>query len=164
MTRWLTVALLGVTLATGALLIGTTAQLPDRVATHFDWSGNPNGWMNRDSYLLFMLGFGIALPWLVYGFGRLHRSMRNQDYWLAPPRREATLGAVRAYAASTAIATALFVTSMHFAILSAHAVQPVRLDNRTLMIAVLLFAAALIGLAIAHALRFARTRERTLQR
>jgi uncharacterized membrane protein len=156
MNRWLTIALIGVTLAAGALLLGTTPQLPDRVATHFDWSGNPNGWMDRETYLVFMLGFSVGLPWITFAIMLFQRGVRNRDYWLAPPRRDASLRAVGAFAAATGLAMALFITSIHFAIMSAHATQPIRLDNGKLVTALVLFATAMIGLAIVHGLRFRR--------
>ena len=46
MHRWITLALAGVTLAVGALTLGTAPLLPERVATHFDWNGRPNGWID----------------------------------------------------------------------------------------------------------------------
>ena len=33
--------------------------LPDRVATHFGFSGRANGWMPRSTYTLFFIVFGI---------------------------------------------------------------------------------------------------------
>ena len=97
--RWLTLALAGVTFAAGALMLGTAKLLPDSVATHFDWNGHANGWMTRESHVLFVLAIGVALPWLVYGLvpllARRHprlASVRDQGYWLDPSRRDATLG------------------------------------------------------------------------
>lgn len=163
MYRWLTVGLVAVTLAAAAFLLGSTPQLPDRVATHFDWGGNPNGWMDRAGYLAFMLVFAVALPWLVYAVGRLHRPAHEQDHRLAPARNDAQRDAVRTFTAWAAIATAVFIVAMHFAIVGAHAAQPIRLDNGQLMIFVALFAAVLIGLAVAHALRSSRARDRSLR-
>ena len=163
MNRWLTLALVGVTLAIGALTLGTASQLPDRVATHFDWNGHPNGWMDRETYVIVMLGVSVALPWLAYAMMLLGRRVRDEDYWLAPPRREATLRAMRAFAAALALAIALLGATMHFAIVKAHATQPIQLDNGTLVTAIALFAAAMIGFAIAHGRRFPRRPDRALQ-
>jgi hypothetical protein len=39
-------------------------QLPARLATHFDLSNRPNGWMQRDGSLIFSLVMGIAIAGL----------------------------------------------------------------------------------------------------
>lgn len=58
----------------GALYLGFVAYLalsagalPARVATHFDASGRPNGWMSRSSHVAFTLVFGFAVPLFVVG-------------------------------------------------------------------------------------------------
>lgn len=38
---------------TAAFLVATVDRLPEVVATHFDASGRPNGWMTRGGYLAF---------------------------------------------------------------------------------------------------------------
>jgi xanthosine utilization system XapX-like protein len=47
------------------LMIGIYAhawnQLPARLATHFDFSGHPNGWMSRDGCLVFFVVFGTLM-------------------------------------------------------------------------------------------------------
>jgi uncharacterized membrane protein len=156
MVRWLTIVLVGVTIAVGALTLGTVSQLPSRVATHFDWNGRPNGWMERDTYAIFALAYGVALPWLVFGLMLLLRRVRDKAYWLAPPRRDATLRTMRAFGAATALAIALLTGSMHLMVMRAHATQPPQFDNGLLVTTMVLFAAAMIGLAIAYGLRFRR--------
>ena len=159
MNRWLTLALVGVTLAIGALTLGTASQLPARVATHFDWSGHPNGWMDRETYVIV--------------HARVQRRAavaRLRDDAVASGacvtrttgsrRRAATQRCARWVHSlpRLALAIALFVASMHLAIVKAHATQPIRLDNGTLVTALVLFSAAMIGFAIAHRLRFRRPR------
>ena len=70
------------------------AELPARVASHFDGAGRPNGWMSRDGLVLFQCVLLLALGAL-FGFGgRLLMvtpngliNLPNKDYWLAPERR-----------------------------------------------------------------------------
>ena len=170
MNRWLMLALAGVTLAVGALMLGTAPLLPDRVATHFDWNGHANGWMTREGHVVFVLAIGVALPWIVYGlvpllarkYPRL-ASVRDQVYWLDPSRRDATLQVQRAFAGAIAILMSLFVLSLHLMLVEANATQPPRLDNGTLAIAVALFVVAMLGIAAAHKLRFRRRPDRALQ-
>jgi hypothetical protein len=72
-------------------------ELPERVATHYDQSGRPDGWTGRNTVLIiFAVIHGItALAFFV--MGRLaprippaYLNLPNRDYWLAPERREAT--------------------------------------------------------------------------
>ena len=38
------------------------SRLPERVATHFDTHGKPNGWTSRSANQRFMLAFGLVFP------------------------------------------------------------------------------------------------------
>jgi uncharacterized membrane protein len=46
-------------------LAASNTQLPGRVATHFDASGQPNGWMSRTAHLRLMIAFGLGFPLFV---------------------------------------------------------------------------------------------------
>jgi len=80
----------------------SSAWLPDRVATHFDWEGKPNGWMSKYQYLAFIEGMGWALPLILEGLFYAMRYFPNglinfpgdREYWLAPERRADTLAYV----------------------------------------------------------------------
>jgi uncharacterized membrane protein len=76
-------------------------SLPERVATHFNTSGVPNGWSSR-SGLVRVLGLPVALfTALFVAAGWLDRiparfmNLPRREYWLAPERREATYAALR---------------------------------------------------------------------
>ena len=56
----------------GLLLVGyivfltcTISLLPERMATHFDASGQANGWMNRSSAVVFQGVVGLILPLII---------------------------------------------------------------------------------------------------
>jgi hypothetical protein len=75
----------------------SASQLPDHVATHFNGSGEPNGWMSRPANQRFMLVFGFAFPLFVVLLCYLARflssglvNLPRRDYWLAPERRKGT--------------------------------------------------------------------------
>ncbi len=53
-------------------LAASSSQLPERVATHFDGSGQPDGWSSRSDHLRFMLVFGLAFPLFVPAYGLCH--------------------------------------------------------------------------------------------
>jgi uncharacterized membrane protein len=87
-----------------AVVLGAITQcvhdftlLPDRLASHFNASGMPNGWMTKTQFLVI---YGVALlPALAIEFWVSHRiankpdaslNLPNKEYWLAPERRAGT--------------------------------------------------------------------------
>jgi uncharacterized membrane protein len=80
-----------------AFLICTISLLPQRMATHFDASGHPNGWMSRSSAVVFQGCIGLILPLIIAaGFFTVRFVSPDQirvprrDFWLAPERRAET--------------------------------------------------------------------------
>lgn len=108
----------------------TSAHLPGRVATHFGPTGAPNGWQTREEYVRFTLIFGAAVPAFILGTFEIIRRLNgwglnipNKNYWLAPERREETLGFVHRRGFWMASLMLFFLTSVHYSILAANA-QP----------------------------------------
>jgi serine/threonine-protein kinase len=97
-------------------------SLPARVATHFDWTGAPNGWAARPVLLAVMAAVCLMEILLFATLGGVRLSDRrinlpNKAYWLAPERREETLGAIRLWirafvTAMTAFTAIVFVMAM----------------------------------------------------
>jgi hypothetical protein len=134
----------------GAFITATTGQLPARVASHFGAGDLPNGWMSRDGYLVFMLGFGLLLPTIVVAaIGWLPRiaprgiNIPHRDYWLAPSRRDATLAALAVHACWLGCLLVLFIAGIHYAILEANASVPARLPADLFWMLMIVFLAAL---------------------
>ena len=95
------------------------AELPDRVASHFDAAGKPDGWCDKDEFLLVYLGILFALTLLFGVLGavlpRIPNSMinlPNKDYWLAPERRSDTIDRLVAQLLWIGNATLLLVLVM----------------------------------------------------
>jgi uncharacterized membrane protein len=72
--------------------------LPDRVASHFGSSGQPNDWTSKGAYMGINLAAIVGFAGLFIGIGALTRqlpaewiNLPHKDYWLAPERRAATL-------------------------------------------------------------------------
>jgi Protein of unknown function (DUF1648) len=72
-------------------------RLPERVATHFDAAGRPDGWMSRDNQTKAHLGLVLLIAALLEGLARLGPrlpdalvNLPHRDHWLAPERRAAT--------------------------------------------------------------------------
>ena len=91
-------------------------QLPDRVATHWGFDGQPNGWMTRTGATLTLCGIQIGMPLFLAAVtslaSRLPDSMMNipnREYWLHPDRRSATLEWMNRMMAWIAVLTSLFM-------------------------------------------------------
>jgi hypothetical protein len=107
-------------------LIFSTWQLPERVATHFNAGGQPDGWMSRFSHLLIMAVFGFAFPLFFVGlfFGLRFvpdaLNVSNRDYWLAPERRIETFDYLFRQGLWRACMAVCFVTGLHYMIIHAN--------------------------------------------
>lgn len=71
------------------------AKLPERMATHFNGSGRPDGWSNRDSFYLTFYAILLGLNLMLYVMSRfMHRippsmvNMPNKQYWFATEERK----------------------------------------------------------------------------
>ncbi|MGA2802551.1 MAG: DUF1648 domain-containing protein [Verrucomicrobiota bacterium] len=102
-------------------------QLPERLATHFDASGQPNGWMDRTSYLLFMAVFGIGFPLFVPAISYFSRflsdrlqNIPHRDYWFASERRAVTVAYLFRHSLWFASMALCFVMGIHASILHAN--------------------------------------------
>ena len=104
-----------------------SAHLPAQVATHFNASGQPNGWMNRDSHLWHIMEFGIIFPWLVPAIFYFSRFLpdrlyhiSNHDYWFAPTRRSETLAYLFRHSLWFASLALGFVIGIHISTIHAN--------------------------------------------
>ena len=152
-------------LLAGGVYVGLSAgALPASVASHFDASGRPNGSMSHDGYRLFMLLFVVGLPALVVTLmsrafrGGQRLNLPHRDYWLAPPRRQASIDFLVAHAQWFGSALVLFLCLVHRLVLRANALQPPQLPGSmfvSTVVPMLLFMALWIA---ALMLRFGRPR------
>jgi uncharacterized membrane protein len=78
-------------------LVCTTSLLPPQMATHFDASGRPNGWMSRSSAVDFQGVIGLILPlmiaaafWAIKFAPTRGLNFPRRDFWFAPERRDET--------------------------------------------------------------------------
>ncbi len=103
------------------------SQLPERIATHFNGRGEPNGWMSRSANQRFMLVFGLAFPLCVVLLCWLARflpiglvNIPHRDYWLAPERRKETSDYLICHSLWLACLAAGFVIGIQYAIVQAN--------------------------------------------
>lgn len=69
--------------------------MPEPMASHFDGSGNPNGWSSRRAFFCLYAGLTVMvifmfriLPSLLRWFPDSLISLPNREYWLASERRQ----------------------------------------------------------------------------
>lgn len=135
-------------LANVILDLASSVILPDRVAIHFGLGGSPNGWASNLTSTLLMLGTNSLVFISLYFSPRLLTtlpikwiSLPNRDYWLDPEHR---LQAMEKFSLfiwrfGTVLLSFLFLTGLLS--LMANLSDPVRLDERPLLIALALFVA-----------------------
>ncbi len=93
--------------------------LPERVASHFDFNGKPNGGMNRDTFVVTMLATNLGLPVFMVLLSWITRILPNslinvphKEYWLTPERRRTTLQWFEQWMVWISSATGLFLIAM----------------------------------------------------
>lgn len=102
-------------------------RLPDRVATHFNFAGQPDGWMSPQGFFAFYIGllgfmslvFG-GVPLLVHKLPPRLVNLPNRDYWLAPERRDATIEDLSARTSFFGLLVLLFIVGVHELVLRAN--------------------------------------------
>jgi hypothetical protein len=152
-------ALAVASLALAGVLLGTVDQLPERIATHFDGSGRPDGWASRGGYVVTMLLFGYGLAAFIIGILYASRffpdsmvNLPNRGYWLAPARREEAMGVLLDYGLWMGALSIAFCAGVHGLILEANRNQPPALAGATLGLVV---GAYVLGLLVVGVLHFA---------
>ena len=109
-------------------------QMPDHVASHFNWEGDADGWATKGTHLWMMVlvyglmafSFGI-LPLLI---SRLPVSLINlphREYWLAPERVKGTVGLIRDRMANLGVITFLFFMIVNYQVGEANKLTPPKL-------------------------------------
>lgn len=111
--------------ASGTYFLLTYGGLPERVATHFNAAGNPNGFMTKDGYLAFFITYTLFLN-VLFGAAFLFvkkipvalLNIPRKDYWTSTPERmevlHQKLEAVLALIASYINCTFLFTVQVVF--------------------------------------------------
>ena len=163
MTRlpYLAFTLLGIILLVDLAL--TVPSLSEPVATHFDGAGNPNGWMSRRVYAIFMAAFGIGLPALIVALIRFaprwfpnRLSIPNRSFWLAAERREGTLQFLQWHMGWLATLMVFFVIAIHHLIIMANAARPPALPHAPFFFVIGCFLAGMAVWMVLLWLRFRR--------
>lgn len=138
MNRILLWAILLVTLSLGLIagVAGSAAWLPERVATHFSGSGQPDGWMTRSGYLWFITAFNMGITAFMVIIFYVIRfmpasliNMPNKAYWLSPERRPYTNEVLLLQGLILSCLMVLFFAGLHVLTVVANQNVPVRLSG-----------------------------------
>jgi hypothetical protein len=90
-------------------LAASYGELPERIASHFDFSGHANGWMSRGVCTGLMAATAVSFI-----------NLPHKAYWLAPERRAFALGVLLRYAIWFASATVLFLAGIQWLVVRAN--------------------------------------------
>ncbi len=127
-------------------VLTSAATLPPRLASHFDLSGTPNGWMSPSEYLPLMLGVLTLIPGLLWSLPLfLHRlplqliNLPHRDYWFAPERAAESLQALQIYMRTMACFLVLFLTDVHWQVVQANRHEPPQLSGAGMGIGLIVF-------------------------
>jgi len=141
----------------------SASQLPDRVASHFGFSGQADDWMSRSEWTLVMSIAGAAVPALFVLIAMVlpftparFVNIRDRDYWLAAERRRETF----AYMSDTVLwigcAMVAFFAWMQYLTIEANKVSPAQLPMGLLSAGAIGLIVVSIALVIRVMRRFAR--------
>ena len=114
-------------------------QLPDRVATHFNGKGMPNGWMSKSGHVTFMLIFGTVVPAFVALVCFLVRYMPgglnvpHASYWRRPERRQEAYAYLFQHSLWLSCLLLLFAIGINVLVTRANAQQPPHLASPELL-------------------------------
>lgn len=79
-------------------------NLPEKMASHFNAFGEPDGWMSKNGFMIFeslvlstIIALFTLLPSLIAKMPDSLINMPNKDYWLAEARREQTFSIIQNY-------------------------------------------------------------------
>jgi len=129
----------------GVFVNQTAAELPRRVAVHFDALGDPQSFMTAGHYRLFILAFTVVLPLAIVAvmtsaYARVNDiKVPYRDYWLAPPRIERTRLFLVAHGIWFGTLLIALMCFLHLLVFEANKHVPVRLSNTALLPGILVF-------------------------
>lgn len=114
-------------------------QLPERMASHYGASGQPDGFMPRDSFFIFYFGLFsvvialfLAMPGVISKIPRELVNIPHREYWLTDERWPEAMERMGRWMAWFGVAMALLAaTTLHLVLRSNVLRQP--LDNGAML-------------------------------
>ncbi len=109
--------------------------LPDRVATHFDFSGQPTGYMGRDTHTVMISLLGLCLSGAItaVAYSLRHRpgvlNVPRQDYWNTPQHFPRAARLVLALTLWFNVITLAWLAAINALVALANRSEPAQLDT-----------------------------------
>jgi len=123
-------------LVTAALAVYFYPKLPNRMASHFGFNGQPNGWTSKLEFLGMMLSLQLGLAIFMLALTRIIRklpiSMVNiphREYWLDENRADETLAWLGENLNWINAATCFFLMAIFYMTLQANLAEKVELSS-----------------------------------
>jgi len=139
--------------------------LPERMASHFDGSGRPNGFQSREAFVALSAAMLVMTVVMFGGLGALFRripskwfNLPNRDYWLAPERREETIEHMSSqleWLGAASLSLYVFVIQM---VVETNRTSEPRLDSGSMFLVLGLFFAYTTIWIVRFLLRFRKPR------
>ncbi|MBN2506564.1 MAG: DUF1648 domain-containing protein [Verrucomicrobia bacterium] len=127
-------------------------NLPDRVATHFGISGQPDGWMTREAHVRFFLLFGagisvlpIALCYLSRFFPVWTLNIPNKACWTSPEMHPIACAFVFRHSFWLSSLSLAWFATLHHLLVEANRRTPVAMSPMGVVALTLVF---LVGLGL----------------
>lgn len=131
------------------------ADMPERLATHFNGAGRANGWMSRQQHSFFMLLTGLGAPvfvlvlsWAIRFLPPTLLNVRKPEYWRSPENYPKACAILFQWAQWQAIGLLVWLTILNRQIVFANHISPPRLsfaDMLPLTVGLLMAEAVLLG-------------------
>ena len=140
-----------------------SGELPERVATHFDASGQPNGWMSRSGHGRFILGVGLGTAGFIMILCHAIRffppsllNVPNSAYWRSPGHFPEACQKIAVWGNVFAAGLLAFFTALNGQVTLANRKTPPVLDGSLLGWSVGGFVLLTIGMGVFLVYRFAK--------
>ena len=99
------------------------AQMPENVASHFNWQGKADNWSSKNLFMIVNLGvlaltstIFLGIRFLLPNTPEKWMNLPNKEYWLQPGRKKETLNALARSITWFGCATmGLFMATLHLA-------------------------------------------------
>lgn len=134
-------ALIGVLTAAGVDAAYHYPLLPAKMASHFGPSGQADGWMPKDAFMMMNASLLLFTALLLGSIRTLLQyvpddaiNLPNKEHWLAPERRDGTLRVISSYFLWFAVATTALLAAITHLVYQANLSQLPNLGSLTWVI------------------------------
>ncbi len=138
-----------------------TLSLPQKVATHFDFAGRPDGYMTLQNHQSFMtlstIGFPLFMVFMIGVIPSWFPSLVNishRDYWFAPERKSQTLDYLFRMACILGVLMVFFFVGLNVIIVLANNSTPILMPKLPFFVVMGLFLFCIILWVVMLFLRF----------